>query len=52
MLFTLMLSMVVFLFVYAWMLMHRFRLAWLEEELESKGLEFAIAERRAEAGVS
>jgi heme exporter protein C len=52
MLFTLMLSMVVFLLAYAWMLTHRFRLAWLEEEIENKGLEVAISERRAEAGVS
>jgi heme exporter protein C len=54
MLFTLMLSMVVFLFAYGWMLLHRFRLAWLEEEIENKGLERAITERRAEAeaGVS
>lgn len=52
MLFTLMLSMVVFLLTFAWLTIHRFRLAWLEEEIESSGLELAIAERRAEAGVS
>jgi len=52
MLFTLMLSMVVFLLLYAWLMVHRFRLAWLEEDVESTGLERAIIERRAEAGVS
>jgi heme exporter protein C len=52
MLFTLMLSMVVFTIAYVWLLLHRFRLAWLEDELETSGLELAIVERRAEAAVS
>jgi heme exporter protein C len=51
MLFTLMLGMVVALVGYAWMLLHRFRLAWLEDQVEAVGLDVAIAERRAEAGV-
>ncbi|HEV8296304.1 MAG TPA: cytochrome c biogenesis protein CcsA [Acidimicrobiales bacterium] len=49
MLFTLMLSLVVFTVVYAWMLVHRFRIAWLEDQLERRGLDVALAERRAEA---
>jgi len=52
MLFTLMLSMGVFLVLYAWLMVHRFRVAWLEDEVEATGLELAISERRAEAGIS
>src|SRR3954453_18717981 len=51
MLFTLMLSMVVFVVLYAWLMVHRFRVAWLEDEVEARGLEVAISERRAEAGI-
>jgi heme exporter protein C len=49
MLFTLFLGMVVGLIVTAWLLIHRFRVAWLEEEVEAGGLDLALAERRAEA---
>jgi heme exporter protein C len=49
MLFTLFLGMVVGLIVTAWLLIHRFRLAWLEEAVEEGGLDLALAERRAEA---
>ena len=49
MLFTLFVSMVVFVLCFAWLLVHRFRLAWLEDEVESSGLATAIEERRAEA---
>ncbi len=49
MLFTLFLGMVVTGLVLTWLLIHRFRLAWLEEEVESGGLDLALAERRAEA---
>jgi heme exporter protein C len=52
MLFTLMLSMVVFVLLFVWLTIHRFRLTWLEDEIETSGLETAIAERRAEAGVT
>jgi len=52
MLFTLMLGIVVFSLVFAWLLVHRFRLAWLEERAEQQGLDAALAERRAEAGVA
>lgn len=51
MLFTLMLGMVVALVGYAWLLLHRFRVVWLEDQVEAVGLDVAIAERRAEAGV-
>jgi len=49
MLFTLMLGIVVFLLLYLWLLVHRFRLAWLEEQLASSDLAAALVERRAEA---
>ena len=51
MLFTLFLGMVVGGLVLTWLLIHRFRLAWLEEEVEQGGLDRALAERRAEADV-
>jgi heme exporter protein C len=49
MLFTLMFSLVVSTVLFAWMLVHRFRIAWLEEQVEAHGLEAALADRRAEA---
>lgn len=49
MLFTLMFSMVAFSLAYAWLLLHRFRLQYLELRAEDAGLEVALAERRAEA---
>ena len=52
MLFTLFLAMVVAGLVMTWLLIHRFRLAWLEAEVEEGGLDGALAERRAEAEVS
>ena len=52
MLFSLMLGMVVMVLVYVWLLIHRFRLAYLSEQLEDHGLELALAERRAEAVTS
>lgn len=48
MLFSLFLSLVAFMMLGAWLLMHRFRLAWLEHQLEVLGFEAALAERRAE----
>jgi heme exporter protein C len=51
MLFTLFVSIVVFTACFVWLLIHRFRLAWLEDEVEAKGLDLAISERRAEAMV-
>jgi heme exporter protein C len=52
MLFTMVLGIVVFGLVFAWLLVHRFRLAWLEERAEAHGLDQALVERRAEAGIA
>jgi heme exporter protein C len=52
MLFTLMLGIVVFLVMYLWLMIHRFRLAFLEEQVADHGLDLAIEERRAEASAS
>ena len=49
MLFSLVLGLVSFALLYAWLVVHRFRLAWLEDQLEETALDVAIAERRAEA---
>ena len=49
MLFTLMLGMVVFALLYAWLLIHRFRVLWLENRIEDLGLDLALEERRREA---
>lgn len=51
MLFTLMLGIVVFALIFAWLLIHRFRAGWLEERADASGIDEALAERRAEAGV-
>lgn len=48
-LFTLVLGMVAFAVATSWLLIHRFRLAWLEDQAEGALLEAAIAERRLEA---
>jgi len=45
----LMFSVLVSTVLFAWMLVHRFRVAWLEEQLEQRGLDTALADRRAEA---
>ena len=52
MLFTLMLGIVVFSLLFAWLLIHRFRLGWLQERAGASGIEEALAERRAEAGIA
>ena len=44
-----MVGMVVFLALYAWLMLHRFRVLWLENRIEDLGLDVALAERRAEA---
>ena len=51
MLTALMLGIVVFGLVLAWLLIHRFRVGWLEEQAGSKTLDDALVERRAEAGL-
>jgi heme exporter protein C len=48
MLFSLFLGFVVVGMLFAWLLIHRFRLVWLEEQIDDQGLDAAIAERRAE----
>ena len=47
--FTLFFSIVLGVGLYAWMMIHRFRLAWLERQFDRFGLDDAIATRRAEA---
>jgi len=47
-LFTLMLGFVVFGMVFAWLMLHRFRVGWLEQALARHEVEIAIAERHAE----
>ncbi|MEZ5375529.1 MAG: cytochrome c biogenesis protein CcsA [Acidimicrobiales bacterium] len=37
-----------FTLVFAWLLIHRFRVAWLEHQVAAVGLDRAISERRAE----
>jgi heme exporter protein C len=37
--------------VFAWLLVHRFRLAWLEQQVDRYDLDAAVAARRAEGGV-
>ncbi|MGH9243975.1 MAG: cytochrome c biogenesis protein CcsA [Acidimicrobiales bacterium] len=49
MLFSLVLGLAVFGLVYAWLLLHRFRVAWLEEKAEGLLHQDLLAERRAEA---
>ncbi len=49
---TLLLGIVAMTLVYAWLLIHRFRVELLEEKLDDVGLAQAIEERRAEAGVT
>jgi heme exporter protein C len=46
---TMLLSFLAFGLIYAWLLIHRFRLEQLEERIETEGLEQALAARRAEA---
>lgn len=52
MLFSLFVGFIAIGLVFAWLLIHRFRLAWLEDQLDEAGLDVAIAERRAEGAAS
>ena len=45
---TLLLGFISFTLLYLWLVIHRYRLATLEEREEREGLDFAIAERQAE----
>ena len=47
--FTVMFSFLPFLLLGAWLLLHRFRVAWLAERVDELAIDLAIAERRAEA---
>ncbi len=47
-LFSLFLGLVSFMLIGAWLLVHRFRVAWLQHQLDQVDLEHALAERRAE----
>lgn len=51
-LFTTYLALAVFMVLFAWLLMHRFRVAWLTERAADVGLDAAVAQRRAEAGLA
>ena len=48
-LFTLLLGVVVWSLFYVWVMIHRFRVGWLERELRFGDLDLALAQRRAEA---
>jgi heme exporter protein C len=50
MLVALMVGMVAGGLVFAWLMVHRFRLAWLEQQVEQHDLTAAVAARRAEGG--
>lgn len=47
-LFSLMFGLLTFSLIFGWMLLHRFRIGWLERDVEQRGLADALAERRAE----
>lgn len=47
--FTVFFGMVVFTCVFAWLLIHRFRLGWLERQVDGFDLEQAILDRRSES---
>lgn len=49
MLFSFFLGLIVLTMVFSWLLIQRFRLAWLERQVEASELDVALAERRAEA---
>lgn len=46
---TLLLGVIAFTLLFAWLLVHRFRLAWVEDRIAASQMQVAIAERRAEA---
>ena len=49
MLFTLMFSIATFALVYLWLLTHRFRLGYLQDQIDARAFDLALAERQAEA---
>ena len=48
MLFSVFVALIAFALLYVWLLIHRLRIAQMEEILEDRGLEQALAERMAE----
>jgi heme exporter protein C len=52
MLVALMVGMLAGALTFAWLLLHRFRLAWLEQQVERHDLAAAVADRRAEAATA
>ncbi len=52
MLFTLFWGVVVFTLMFAWLVMHRQRVITMEDAIESRGLDIALVERRAEANIT
>ncbi len=52
MLFTLLLSTVAFTLVFVWWVLHRQRVLAMQDALDDKGLDLALAERRREGGAS
>jgi heme exporter protein C len=51
MLFSLFVGVIVFTLLYVWLVMHRQRVLAMQDALDDRGLEFAIAERRQEASL-
>lgn len=51
MLFSFFLGLVAFTIVFAWLLIHRFRVSWLEHQLRLARLDDALVERRAEGTI-
>jgi hypothetical protein len=45
---TMLVSFVAYAFLFAWLLVHRYRVEVLEDRFEEEGLTLALAERRAE----
>lgn len=52
MLFSWFLGTVAMMLTFGWLLVHRFRLGWLESQVEEQQLSEALAERRADAGIA
>lgn len=50
--FTLVAAVVVGFIAMSWLMVHRFRIAWLESRIEDRGLDRAIVERRAEGDMT
>ena len=51
MLFSLFVGLVAFTLLYIWMMVHRVRVMQMEQAMEDRGVELAIAERQSEAGL-